>query len=172
MSNQATQFKIGDTSWLFEDLTGQTFGRWYVEKRAKNSPTGKARYHVKCVCGTKKVVSAQWLRNGQSKSCGCYAKALNRELHLVHHHACRKKITPEYRAWQRIKMECYNPNLPEYARRGALGIEVKFESFQHFLDTVGLKPSDQHYLTRKDFDEHFTPENCEWKQRPRKKGRA
>lgn len=53
------------------DLTGQRFGRWTVLEKAPSK--NKAVYWVcQCDCGTIKEVKAASLRNGDSKSCGCY----------------------------------------------------------------------------------------------------
>lgn len=59
----------------FKDLTGKTFGLLTVIKRvgtqyhAKNAsyPT----YLCQCQCGNFKIVNAQYLRDGSTKSCGC-----------------------------------------------------------------------------------------------------
>ena len=62
----------------FIDLTGQKFGRWTVINRAENKvlPSGQKRtmWHCQCDCGNEKDVSADSLKSGQSKSCGCFHK--------------------------------------------------------------------------------------------------
>lgn len=50
-------------------LNGQTFGRWTVLKIDKSQPRN---YICKCECGTIKSVFSGSLKNGTSKSCGCY----------------------------------------------------------------------------------------------------
>jgi hypothetical protein len=59
-----------------KDLTGQTFGRLVVIRRANNrvrpSGTSAVYYECKCQCGTTKDISSNSLRTGDSKSCGCY----------------------------------------------------------------------------------------------------
>ena len=55
---------------LKQDLTGQTFGYWFVESRAENQNNHVA-WNCVCKCGTKRVVLGQSLKNGRSKSCGC-----------------------------------------------------------------------------------------------------
>ena len=61
------------------DLTGQTFGRLTVIKRASNDNQGRARWLCECSCEDKNkvIVSGYNLRNKKNptKSCGC----LNRE---------------------------------------------------------------------------------------------
>jgi hypothetical protein len=64
--------------WTAIDLTGQTFGRWTVIKRADRATQqigdGHCRWLCECECGTVKDVSGNTLRNGMSKSCGCLTK--------------------------------------------------------------------------------------------------
>lgn len=56
------------------DLTGQTFGYWTVLQRVENSKDGRAQWLCRCKCGNQKIISGTVLRNGHSKSCGCYKK--------------------------------------------------------------------------------------------------
>lgn len=53
------------------DLTGQTFGFWYVIKRAENDKYGRARWLCKCTkCNeTIKDVDGSHLRGGKSTAC-------------------------------------------------------------------------------------------------------
>lgn len=54
------------------DLTGQRFGRLTVLHRAGNDFGGRAQWSVECDCGTRKVVRGGSLKDGRTKSCGCY----------------------------------------------------------------------------------------------------
>lgn len=54
------------------DITGQRFGRWTVLEKVENKNGRDAKFLCLCDCGTKKEVLGKNLRNGQSKSCGCY----------------------------------------------------------------------------------------------------
>lgn len=60
------------------DLTGQTFGRWTVMRRAE-SPTGRTMWLCKCSCGTERAVFAADLKSQKSKSCGCLRNELSSE---------------------------------------------------------------------------------------------
>jgi hypothetical protein len=65
-------------AWNFKDLTGQKFGRLIVIKRGENyvSPKGyiTSRWWCQCDCGNPELVlvSRNNLKNGATKSCGCY----------------------------------------------------------------------------------------------------
>ena len=63
------------------DLTGKRFGRWQVigprEKR-----NGVSVWLCRCDCGNEERPSGQSLRDGTSKSCGCFAKEQISKRHL------------------------------------------------------------------------------------------
>lgn len=60
------------------DLTGKTFGRWTVIERVFDKKSKQAKWLCECSCNnhTRKIVSGQRLRNGESKSCGCLHKEI------------------------------------------------------------------------------------------------
>ena len=55
------------------DETGNTYGYWTVLEKA-DSINGRAAWKCKCKCGTIKIIKGTQLRNGSSKSCGCFQK--------------------------------------------------------------------------------------------------
>lgn len=61
---------------MFEDLTGQTFGRLTVVRRVEDhitiTGTKRVSWLCKCTCGNYCVVTAISLKSGNTKSCGCY----------------------------------------------------------------------------------------------------
>lgn len=66
----------------FEDLTGQKFGRLTVIKRAPNK-NGRTAWYCQCECGNEKIVISKSLKDGNTKSCGCYHKE------IVHKQFCK-----------------------------------------------------------------------------------
>lgn len=52
------------------DLTGEQFGALMVVRRATNDDIGKVRWECKCTCGRTKIVRAQALTTGATKTCG------------------------------------------------------------------------------------------------------
>ncbi len=54
-----------------KDLMGQKFGKWTVIERHINPDSRKAEWLCECECGNRKVVGGEFLRNGNSTSCGC-----------------------------------------------------------------------------------------------------
>ena len=65
------------------DLTGQMLGRWTVlgPRRIRR---GLPIWRRQCSCGTEKWVTAQSLRSGASRSCGCFARESTRSRFLKH----------------------------------------------------------------------------------------
>lgn len=77
------------------NLIGKKFGRWTVLEEAGRTPTSSVLWLCRCECGTEKVVSGNSLRNGRSKSCGCY------KLDRITKHG--KSNTIEYKVMQSRK---------------------------------------------------------------------
>lgn len=58
----------------FYDLTGQVFDRLTVLSRVENAKNGDARWLCQCTCGKQAIVRGTGLRNGATKSCGCFRR--------------------------------------------------------------------------------------------------
>ena len=67
----------------FEDLIGQKFNRLTAIERAEDYITSSGRHYptwrCRCDCGNETVVTANALKTGKTKSCGCLAKELQEE---------------------------------------------------------------------------------------------
>lgn len=62
-----------------EDLTGKVFGRLtvieYVTEYPNKNKRNEAMWRCRCECGNDQVfVRGSSLRNGNTRSCGCYRK--------------------------------------------------------------------------------------------------
>lgn len=53
---------------------GNTYGYLTVIARAENDKEGRAQWLCQCKCGNQVTVRGKALRNGNTKSCGCYQK--------------------------------------------------------------------------------------------------
>lgn len=64
-----------------KNLAGQKFGRLVVTnyyQRIKRRRGTEIRWLCECECGEKTYVSSTKLKNGHTKSCGCYRKDVNK----------------------------------------------------------------------------------------------
>lgn len=58
------------------DLTGQKFGRLTAVKRIGSDKNGRAVWLCTCTCGNETEVRVDYLKNGDTKSCGCLRKEI------------------------------------------------------------------------------------------------
>lgn len=61
----------------FINLIGRRFGRWLAISRRPTRYIGKSGqtyYLCRCECGVEKEINSRYLREGRTKSCGCYEK--------------------------------------------------------------------------------------------------
>jgi hypothetical protein len=146
----------------FHDLTGQTFGRLFVESRGPNTKHSATRYWVLCTCGSRKLVRAEKLTGGRTRSCGC----LNREEASRRNGTHRQRNTPEYTIWASMKQRCSNPKNKRFKHYGGRGITVCQQwqdSFEAFLADVGPRPGPEYSLDRfPNPNGHYEPGNVRW----------
>lgn len=142
-------------------LTGQQFHRLCVisESAPKN---GKTQWECRCVCGSVVVVSTAHLARKKDpvKSCGCLRRENTSALRKTH--GCSHMA--EYSAWLNLHSRCFDTKNKSYFRYGGRGITVAQEwaSFDNFLADMGLKPTPEHSIERKDNNEGYSKDNCIW----------
>ena len=116
-----------------QDLTGNQYGRWTVLKYA-----GDSKWLCQCSCGNIKRIAGTTLKNGDSKSCGCYRKeAVSR---------CKCKCGNETTVFSSnlkrghtLSCGCIGASLGENNVDQILKLfHVKFEREYHFDDLISL----------------------------------
>lgn len=158
------QGRNNDESWIgkkFGKITVIGFERKQGRERGWN-------WRVRCDCGKEKIVSPSDVKNGKTRSCGCF-----------HDDLCRQRATKfkhnvyEYRRlygiYNGIKKRCYKETYPRYKDYGGRGIvmcdewlnpENGFDKFVEWALSHGYK--DDLTIERTSVDGDYCPENCCW----------
>lgn len=143
------------------DLLGLKFANLTVVSREPNDANNKAVWKCVCDCGRFKIVASNCLTRGNVQSCGCLYRITAAP--IIGARGLSKH--PVYNTWSTMKQRCHNPKNKNYAYYGGRGIKVCdrwLESFANFLEDVGERPSDQHFMDRRDNDGNYCPENFRW----------
>lgn len=141
------------------NLAGKKFHRLLAIKVTKKN--GLRAWKCLCDCGEKVIVITSSLRNGNTKSCGCWHHDAMVDFNFKH----GKTGTPEYRAWINMRRRCYDTNQPYYKYYGGRGIRVCKRwrnSFENFLSDMGRMPKRGYTLERKKVNKGYGPKNCVW----------
>jgi hypothetical protein len=71
---------------------------------------------------------------------------------------------PLYQTWAGMLARCYNPETVGWENYGGRGIKVcnRWHHFANFAKDMGLKPSPELSLDRRDNAQGYKPSNCRW----------
>jgi hypothetical protein len=122
------------------------------------------RYWCECDCGKTKLIISSSLRAGRTKSCGCLHHEQAAARQFKHGHTAGGEWTAEYRTWKGMVARCAKPNANGFLRYGGRGIKVckRWMSFPNFVKDMGLKPTSQHSIERRNNNGDYRPSNCYW----------
>src|SRR5437016_461255 len=90
---------------LTHHLAGQRFGHWLALGLSPKRQANKVHWFCRCDCGSIGEVTTGNLRNGTSKSCGCFRNENKRPT------GKRGGVTyaPEYKVYHDMLSRCYLP---------------------------------------------------------------
>ena len=140
------------------NLIGKKFNNLtIIESAPKRGNSKQLFWKCKCDCGNETIVCSFDIRLGKTKTCGCQQW---KKTHGM-------SDSSEYTTWAGMLQRCNNPNKTEYAYYGGRGIKVcdrwqGEDGFIHFFEDMGLKPSIEHSLDRKEVNGNYEPSNCRW----------
>ena len=142
-------------------MAGLRFGRLLVITAADKSQDGHLRWSCRCDCGNHCTVLGKYLRNGRTRSCGCFHREQSAKLNRTH--GMSRSLT--WQSWAAMLTRCYNPKQQAYKKYGALGVKVCERwrtSFPNFLADMGVRPSKDATLDRISPFGDYEPNNCQW----------
>lgn len=146
-------------SHSLRDLTGMTFGRWFVKKRCTKN---KSYWQCRCICGKKVSVYSGNLTRGISKSCGCY-----RIEKQTTHGMSKNRF---FRIYCSIRYRCINKNDNYHKNYGGRGIKNLWDTFESFYRdmydsyTEHVKKYGERNtsIDRIDVNGDYSKKNCRW----------
>lgn len=148
----------------FLDLSGLVFGRLTVIEQAPHH-NGRVCWYCECSCapGSRLTVKSNYLKNGDTKSCGC----LNKEKFSER---AKKRLTthgmsksPEFSVWHSMKQRCYDENNISHVYYEHVEVCPEWlNSFEQFFEDMGPRPGPTYSLDRIDPEKGYFKENCRW----------
>ncbi len=146
------------------DLTGKRFTRLTVIEFAGRNKHNLILWRCLCDCGNEAICSSYSLQETiprrAKRSCGCLGRdstSARSKTHGMTH-------TPTFSSWRGMLHRCEVATATGFDRYGGRGISVceRWHNFADFFADMGVRPSLNHQIERKDNNGNYEPSNCVW----------
>lgn len=136
---------------------GDIFGRLQILEVLPFEKDKNSRTTVKCLCecGNTTTTKLTYLKNGNTRSCGCLQKE-NTKSHGLGTHEL-------YKTWYAMMQRCYNEESDNFHLYGGRGIKVckRWHDIRLFIEDMSPRPEGLS-LDRVDTNGNYEPSNCRW----------
>lgn len=143
--------------YYYQTLIGKTFGKRILLEFAYLKKN-RNYYKTKCICGKEEIITISSLLAENKNQCRSCSKTTHGVLK-------NNQTSSEYNSWQSMKKRCLNKKhhaFPLYGGRGVTIYEPWINSFENFINNMGLKPNPLFHLDRINPDGNYEPNNCRW----------
>jgi hypothetical protein len=134
-----------------------------ISDEGVRNKSGDILWKCRCLlCGNENTFARKHdLERGDYESCGCKRRKDLSEKNYKHGLSQAR----EYKIYYGMLDRCNNPLNPNYEYYGGRGITVCdrwLESFENFIEDMGMRPDESYSVERVNNNLGYSSENCKW----------